>query len=187
MDEEFFDKKAKQKSESSSTQYQAHSTSELLNYLDIEPEFRLLMADLAGMRWEENSRSFIHDPSKPKLMNNLGVSNVARSLRAYFSKSAVINHFNDNEVSKIMLDWAEFVKKMILFDSMRKDYGIQVRDRWLIRQMLLTAPYININRSRDGNELIAITQMVKSKEEVRQQLENKGGFSLNPFKIIQKR
>lgn len=170
-------------SESSAVQFENQTTSELLNYLDVEPEFRQVIADLSGQIWNPEKERFVNNPHSRPLMNANGIQAVVLSSRSYFSKSAIINDFDEKMIYKLMWSYAQFVKKMITYKEMRNHYGINPVDRWLIVEILLKSAFLNLNRSLHRHELDALTKFIKSAENVSHAVQTKPN-KWNPFNIL---
>lgn len=176
MDESYYTDN--QKNTAIATRYELQNSSELLNYINIDPEFRELVADLSGNKWDDKLGKYINDPLSKPLCNMAGIQAIISTLRAYYSKSAVINYLEDKDVNKIMVQWRQFIKKLIIYDSMREKYGIKISDRHRIVELLTTGAHLNLLRSRDGHEFRNMTQIVSSEERVAQTTQPKEKPSL---------
>lgn len=181
MDEGNFGYDQPMPSEVHATQYQPMGTSELLNHLNISPEFRELVGDLRGQTWDEMEQKFVEDPSKRKLMNDLGVQAIIRLLRPFFSRSATINDFDEKKIGKLMVYLRKHIKTIILSPTQLRRYDINTFDIDEIQFLISTYAYMNINRSLDANELIAITKVVRTVEQVRQTDSGMGGMRYGGF------
>jgi len=167
---------------SNATQYESQTTSELLNYLDIEPEFRQTMADLSGQKWDDKNGKFIHNPVAIPLMNHKGLQVVSMISRVYFSKSAIINDLDEKQINKMMWSYSRYILKMLTYSAMRKEYGIKPVDSLTISEILMKPAYLNLNRSLHRHELDALTKIVKSAETVSHNIEQRSRF--NPFGVF---
>lgn len=156
------------KSETTSEQYEAASTSELLSYLDLDAEFREKFFLLTGLKYDVNEDKIVEDTlNKPLIRSVEGRAWLLRTLKMYYSRSSTINDFDEKRIGMLMMNLRNYLWTTLGSDAQRERLGIDTWDIDEIIEQICVPAFKNMNRSMDGNELTAITKVVKSVEQVK--------------------
>lgn len=165
MDEPYADSK----SETTSEQYEAPSTSELLTYLNLDVEYQDKFFLLTGLKYDINENKIVVDPlNKPLIGSGVGRAWLQRTLKMYYSRSSTINDFDEKRIGMLMMNLRNYLWTVLGSDIQRERLGIDTWDIDEIIEQICVPAFKNMNRSLDGNEMLAITKVVKSVEQVKQ-------------------
>lgn len=132
----------------------------------------------------------INEKEAYKVLNDLGVREVMRVVNCYLTKDVIMSNLKEEKIAEICrvlgreLNDLFFTKSDEIgldTDSKRKNYSIIIVN-------ILHIIYITLMRAKDGQERKGVTEnKVVNQSEVNYPGMQRGGLSLNPFRLFGRR
>jgi|TARA_R100000084_G_scaffold78097_1_gene35614 hypothetical protein len=144
--------------------YHSANTQALLEYSRLNEDLQDLILALSGLIIEPKNGNFIPDPFGKRLMNDQGVKAITLQLKPYFSRSATFGSLKTEFINKKIKTTLVNVKSQLLSSINQKRWELHSADVELVFEFITSYVAFNLNRSKEGRELSAITSSVQSRE-----------------------
>ena len=144
--------------------YEQPSTHALLEYSQLGADLQEVYLILSGQIYDAENEKIIKDKHAVPLLNQRGVSAVILQLKPYFSRSATFGAMKPEGIMKMLSVTTKNIKNQLFSSVNQKRWELHSSDIETIMNTVMSYITFNLNRSKDGSELQAITSSIQSRE-----------------------
>ncbi len=130
--------------------------------------------------FDPNTNKLVRNKYIKPLLNEEGVSAILMQLRPYFSRSSTFGSLKSDFINKKIKTTLKNIQRQLLSSVNQRRWKLDLADIEAVNECITTYVALNINRSKDGIELKALTTSIQSKEVTNQNANKpKKAFGLN--------
>ena len=165
---------------SESVRYEQPNTQALLEYSRLDNDLQDIFLTLSGKMFDPNTNKLVRNKYIQPLLNEEGVSAILMQLRPYFSRSSTFGSLKSDFINKKIKTTLKNIQRQLLSAVNQRRWNLDLADIEAVNECITTYVALNINRSKDGIELKALTTSIQSKEVTNQNSgKQKKAFGLN--------
>jgi len=157
---------------SESVRYEQPNTQALLEYSRLDNDLQDIYLTLSGKTFDAETTKLVRSRYLKPLMNEVGVSAILMQLRPYFSRSSTFGSLKSDFINKKIKTTLKNIQRQLLSAVNQRRWELDTADIEAVHECITTYVAININRSKDGTELKALTTSIQSKEVMNQNSKN---------------
>lgn len=147
-----------------SVRYEQPSTHALLEYSQLGNDLQEVYLILSGQIYDPENEKIIKDKHAVPLLNHQGVSALVLQLKPYFSRSATFGAMKAEGIMTMLRVTTKNIKNQLFSTVNQKRWNLHSSDIETIMNTIMSYITFNLNRSKDGSELQAITSSIQSRE-----------------------
>lgn len=144
--------------------YEQPSTHALLEYSQLGNDLQEVYLILSGQIYDPENEKIIKDVHAVPLLNHQGVSALVLQLKPYFSRSATFGAMKADGILTMLRVTTQNIKNQLFSSVNQKRWDLHSSDIETIMNTIMSYITFNLNRSKDGSELKAITSSIQSRE-----------------------